>query len=99
MYKRQVTHGRRTRRIVAANIAFSLATKVVFLGLAVAGIATLWTAILADVGVSLLVCANGMRLLRWPGQGRGRGSDGGSLHEHESARDALPNFNAAAAGD
>ncbi len=94
-----VRHGRRTRRIVAANIAISLLTKVVFLGLAVAGIATLWTAILADVGVSLLVCANGMRLLRWPGEGRGRGSDGGSLHEHESARDALPNFNAAAAGD
>ena len=58
--------GRRAKRIVAANIGLSLATKAIFLSLAIAGSATLWMAIVADVGTSLLVIANGMRLLRWP---------------------------------
>ncbi len=58
--------GRRTKRIVAANIALALGTKAIFLSLAVAGTATLWMAIAADMGTSLLVIANGMRLLRWP---------------------------------
>jgi Cd2+/Zn2+-exporting ATPase len=58
--------GRRTKRIVAANIALSLGTKAIFLGLAVTGNATLWMAIAADMGTSLVVIANGMRLLRWP---------------------------------
>jgi len=57
--------GRRAKRIVTTNIALSIATKAVFLGLAVAGTATLWMAIAADLGTSLLVIANGMRLLRW----------------------------------
>ena len=39
----------------------------VFLGLAVAGLATMWMAVAADVGVSLLVISNGLRLLRTPG--------------------------------
>jgi Cd2+/Zn2+-exporting ATPase len=56
--------GRRTQRIVAANIALSIVTKLVFVTLAVAGHATLWMAIAADMGVSLLVIANGLRLLR-----------------------------------
>ncbi|HUG13806.1 MAG TPA: heavy metal translocating P-type ATPase [Thermomicrobiales bacterium] len=58
--------GKRARRIIAANIALSLATKGVFLTLAVTGHATLWMAIAADMGTSLLVIANGMRLLRRP---------------------------------
>ncbi|HYI16726.1 MAG TPA: cation-translocating P-type ATPase [Thermomicrobiales bacterium] len=58
--------GRRAKRIVTANIALSLGTKAIFLGLAVSGSATLWMAIAADLGTSLLVIANGMRLLRWP---------------------------------
>jgi Cd2+/Zn2+-exporting ATPase len=37
---------------------------VVFLGLAIAGAATLWMAVLADMGASLLVIANGLRLLK-----------------------------------
>jgi Cd2+/Zn2+-exporting ATPase len=61
-----IRHGRRTQQIIAANIALSLATKALFLGLAVSGHATLWMAIAADMGTSLLVIANGMRLLRWP---------------------------------
>ena len=53
---------RQTRAIVQ-NVAFSLAIKAVFL-LALAGVATLWMAVFADVGASLLVILNGMRLLR-----------------------------------
>jgi Zn2+/Cd2+-exporting ATPase len=57
--------GRRTRRKIWTNIGLSLAVKVVFLTLALTGEATLWMAILADVGTSLVVIANGMLLLRW----------------------------------
>jgi Cd2+/Zn2+-exporting ATPase len=46
------------------NVTLSLALKAVFLLLAVVGYATLWMAVVADMGASLLVIANGMRLLR-----------------------------------
>ncbi len=52
-----------TRRLIAQNVAFSLAVKAAFMILAVLGLATLWMAILADVGMSLLVTLNGMRPL------------------------------------
>ena len=55
--------GRRTVTTIKQNIIFALILKAVFLGLAVAGIATLWMAIFADVGASLIVILNGMRLL------------------------------------
>jgi Cd2+/Zn2+-exporting ATPase len=55
---------RKARRIVKQNIFLSLLLKVVFLALAVPGLATLWMAVLADVGATLLVTLNGMRLLR-----------------------------------
>ena len=55
---------RLTLRTIKSNIALSLAVKAVFLALAVAGHATLWMAIVADTGASLLVIANGLRLLR-----------------------------------
>jgi Cd2+/Zn2+-exporting ATPase len=55
---------RATARNIRANIAFSLALKAVFLVLAVMGIATLWMAVAADMGASLLVIANALRLLR-----------------------------------
>jgi Cd2+/Zn2+-exporting ATPase len=55
---------RKSRRIVKQNIILSLALKVAFLGLAIPGIATLWMAVLADVGATLLVTMNGMRMLR-----------------------------------
>lgn len=55
---------RRAERIIRANITFSLLTKAAFLGLALIGQATLWMAVLADVGASLIVVANGMRALR-----------------------------------
>ena len=56
--------GRATLRNIQMNVALSLGLKAVFLGLAVFGVATLWMAVLADMGASLLVIANGMRLLR-----------------------------------
>jgi Cd2+/Zn2+-exporting ATPase len=59
-----VTLGRTTRRIVWQNVVFSLAVKGVVLGLALAGYGSLWAAVAADMGSSLLVIANGLRLLR-----------------------------------
>jgi len=54
---------RSTRRILVQNIAAALAIKAVFFVMALSGIATLWMAVFADVGASLLVVANGLRLL------------------------------------
>jgi Cd2+/Zn2+-exporting ATPase len=59
-----IRHSRRTLRIIRANIWFALGLKAVFLVLAVLQMATLWTAILADLGASLAVIFNGLRLLR-----------------------------------
>lgn len=58
--------GRRTVRIIQTNIAFSLAIKIVFLVLALFGMASLWMAITADTGATLLVIANALRLLKLP---------------------------------
>lgn len=55
---------RATHRILTQNIVLALGIKAVFLVLAMAGQATLWMAVFADVGASLLVVANGLRLLR-----------------------------------
>ncbi len=49
--------------IIKANIAFALGVKAVVIGLTFLGVTSLWLAILADTGASLLVIANGMRLL------------------------------------
>jgi Cd2+/Zn2+-exporting ATPase len=56
--------GRATLRNIQMNVALSLGLKAIFLALAVSGSATLWMAVMADMGASLLVIANGMRLLR-----------------------------------
>lgn len=55
---------RRTSTILIQNITLALGIKAVFLALAISGEATLWMAILADMGVSLLVVFNGLRLLK-----------------------------------
>lgn len=55
---------RKAERIIRANIAFSLLTKGAFVILALGGWATLWMAVFADMGASLLVVANGLRALR-----------------------------------
>ncbi len=67
-----VGHSRRTLAIIRENIVFSLGVKVVFVVLTFAGFATLWGAIAADVGASLLVVANALRLLRQVPTGEGR---------------------------
>ncbi len=54
---------RRTGRLLAQNIVFALSTKAVFFGLTLVGQATLWMAVFADMGVSLLVVFNSLRLL------------------------------------
>ena len=54
---------RRTRRIIRQNVALSLFIKAVFMALAVPGLATLWMAVFADMGASLIVILNGMRLI------------------------------------
>lgn len=58
--------GRRTLRIIYFNVAFSLGLKAVFLILTLTGHASLWFAILADTGATLLVIANALRLLAKP---------------------------------
>jgi len=59
-----IGHSRRTMNIIHQNIGIALATKALFVGLTAFGMATMWGAIAADVGVSLLVVANALRLLR-----------------------------------
>ena len=56
--------GRRTLGMIRFNIAFSLVVKALFLVLAVLGMTSLWLAILADTGATLLVVMNALRLLR-----------------------------------
>ena len=55
---------RRTTRVIWQNIVFSIAVKAVFLVLAPLGLVSLWLAVFADMGTSLLVTANGLRLYR-----------------------------------
>ncbi|MGH6895987.1 MAG: heavy metal translocating P-type ATPase [Geminicoccaceae bacterium] len=59
-----VGHSRRTLGIIRQNIGFSLGIKAVFVVLTFAGYATLWGAIAADVGASVLVVINALRLLQ-----------------------------------
>jgi Cd2+/Zn2+-exporting ATPase len=59
-----VRHSRRTIAVIRANVAFALAIKALFLILALAGQTSLWLAIAADTGATLLVIANALRLLR-----------------------------------
>ncbi|PVZ45910.1 heavy metal translocating P-type ATPase [Thalassobacter stenotrophicus] len=58
-----IGHSRRTMSIIKQNIVLSLATKAVFVVATAFGMASMWGAIAADVGVSLLVVANALRLL------------------------------------
>src|SRR3989338_9140088 len=56
---------RETLGVIKQNIVFAIGVKAVFLGLAAVGKATLWMAVGADMGASLLVIFNGLRLLRY----------------------------------
>ncbi|MFN6563853.1 MAG: heavy metal translocating P-type ATPase [Nostoc sp. ChiSLP01] len=55
---------RKTRKIVWQNIGFALAIKGVFIGLGILGIATMWEAVFADVGVALLAIFNATRVMK-----------------------------------
>ncbi len=78
-----VGHSRRALRIIKQNVALALGVKAVFVTLAVFGAATLWMAIAADTGVSLLVIFNGLRLL---GRGEPETAPAPTAAEAEPAR-------------
>ena len=59
-----ISHSRRAVRIIKQNILMSIAVKALFVLLTLVGSASLWAAIAADMGVSLIVIANALRLLR-----------------------------------
>ena len=59
-----ISHSRKVRSIVLHNILFALGAKAVFLVLGVIGVATMWQAIFADVGVTLLTILNAVRAFR-----------------------------------
>ncbi|MBD6617686.1 cadmium-translocating P-type ATPase [Komarekiella sp. 'clone 1'] len=55
---------RKTHKIVWQNIGFALAIKGVFIGLGILGVATMWEAVFADVGVALLAIFNATRVMK-----------------------------------
>ncbi|MDF2075749.1 heavy metal translocating P-type ATPase [Pseudomonas mendocina] len=55
---------RQTHAILLQNIVLALGIKAIFLGMTLAGEASMWMAVFADMGVSLMVVFNGLRLLR-----------------------------------
>ena len=59
-----VAHSRRALSVIRMNIAFALSIKILFVALTFFGFASLWAAIAADTGASLLVIFNGLRLLQ-----------------------------------
>ena len=61
---RFVRLSRRTHAVLVQNIVLALGIKAVFLVLTMTGAGTMWMAVFADVGASLLVVGNGLRLLR-----------------------------------
>jgi Zn2+/Cd2+-exporting ATPase len=56
--------GRKTHAIVMQNIIFALTIKVIFIGLGLLGLATMWEAVFADVGVALVAIFNATRVLK-----------------------------------
>lgn len=61
---RAVSHGRKTLGIIRFNISFALAIKAIFIILGLFGLSNLWIAVAADMGASLLVIGNSIRLLK-----------------------------------
>ncbi len=59
-----ILRGRRTRAIVLQNIVFALGVKAAFLALGAFGVATMWEAVIGDMGVALLAIANAVRAFR-----------------------------------
>ncbi len=56
--------GKKTHTIVLQNIIFALTIKVIFIGLGLLGLATMWEAVFADVGVALAAIFNATRVLK-----------------------------------
>ncbi|WP_129724144.1 heavy metal translocating P-type ATPase [Xylanivirga thermophila] len=54
---------KRTRKIVMQNIVFALGVKAIFLALGAVGVATMWEAVFADVGVAIIAILNAMRVM------------------------------------
>jgi Cd2+/Zn2+-exporting ATPase len=61
-----LSHARRAASVIRQNVAIALGCKAVFLGLAAFQMATLWLAVAADMGATLLVTLNGLRMLWVP---------------------------------
>jgi Cd2+/Zn2+-exporting ATPase len=59
-----ISRARRTRRIITGNVVFALGAKGVFISLAVLGLANMWIALIADVGVAVAAILNSARALR-----------------------------------
>ena len=55
---------RKTMKIVKQNIIFAISVKIIVLMLSAFGLATMWAAVFADVGVSVLAILNALRILR-----------------------------------
>jgi Cd2+/Zn2+-exporting ATPase len=56
---------RRMMNTIRFNIVFAIGIKAAFMVLAAAGLSTMWMAVIADMGISILVTLNGMRLLKF----------------------------------
>ncbi|GAB4221733.1 MAG: heavy metal translocating P-type ATPase [Francisella sp.] len=59
-----IQHSKRTLAIIKQNISFAILTKAIFISLAIFDLATLWMAIAADMGATLIVIINSLRLLK-----------------------------------
>ena len=79
-----------TKAVVRQNVVFSLATKLAALVVLAFGALPLWGAVASDVGASLIVVLNGLRLLRGRPVGRGRGLPLLGAAAARPARDAAP---------
>lgn len=66
--KDAITLGCRTRQVVRQNIIFAIGIKVLIMIIGVLGVANMWEAVFADVGVALLCVLNSLRLMHHPGQ-------------------------------
>ncbi|MGO8944472.1 MAG: heavy metal translocating P-type ATPase, partial [Syntrophobacteraceae bacterium] len=64
-----IRHSRKTMAVIRQNVFFALLVKALFICMAAAGVATLWEAIAADMGASLIVIFNGLRMLSITGTG------------------------------
>ena len=76
--------------MLVQNIALAIGIKLVFLVLALFGHATMWMAVFADMGASLLVVANGLRMLRQePGRSTTAANSATSVAKRSAAASSL----------